>query len=581
MSRDQDLFGTDQPPVERREFTAGRLSFALENGALRHVTLDGIEAIRAIAFLVRDRDWGTVNPTILDEVITQSDDAVRIAFLARYENGGARLDVDVTVQTSADGVTVSAKGRSFGEFETNRAGFTVLHPINGVAGQPVRVDHSDGSSEASVFPYMIDPWQPFMDITGLTHHVGDSAVTCAFHGDTFEMEDQRQWGDASYKTYNRPLALPWPYLIGDGAALEQSVSLTWAAAERADVRSAETENFDATVAQLALVISPQDALRLASSPTDLLAVNPQRLLCHLDATLGDTAGQFDAFARAQRACPETTFDLELICRCDADPEPEILELSAQMAAAGFAPASVLVCPSVDRQSTPPGSQWPACPPLEQVHAAAARAFPDLIRGGGSVSFFPELNRKRPPVEMLDFVNHGLCPIVHAADDLSVMETLETISHITRSARAIIGTRSYRIGPASIAMRQNPYGDRTLPNPDNGRVCMADDDPRHRAKFGAAYAVGLATALAPSGIDVWTPAGLYGPRGVVGDAGETWPLTAALKQLAALAGQPVKQATQSGGIARLVAGNVEFVVNVTDQQINDLGPYEWRLTDLSA
>ena len=45
-------------------------------------------------------------------------------------------------------------------------------------------------------------------------------------GDTFEMEDQRNWTDASYKTYVRPLALPWPYTLASGAALDQSVTLT-------------------------------------------------------------------------------------------------------------------------------------------------------------------------------------------------------------------------------------------------------------------------------------------------------------------------------------------------------------------
>ena len=37
-------------------------------------------------------------------------------------------------------------------------------------------------------------------------------------GDTFEMEDQRNWTDASYKTYVRPLALPWPYTLAGGAS---------------------------------------------------------------------------------------------------------------------------------------------------------------------------------------------------------------------------------------------------------------------------------------------------------------------------------------------------------------------------
>mgnify|MGYP006195238293 CR=1 FL=1 len=49
------------------------------------------------------------------------------------------------------------------------------------------------------------------------------------NGDVFEMEDQRNWTDASYKTYVRPLALPWPYTLEAGTELEQAVtpSLDW------------------------------------------------------------------------------------------------------------------------------------------------------------------------------------------------------------------------------------------------------------------------------------------------------------------------------------------------------------------
>ena len=51
-------------------------------------------------------------------------------------------------------------------------------------------------------------------------------VNCRMEGDTFEMEDQRNWTDASYKTYVRPLALPWPYLIAKGETIDQTVILT-------------------------------------------------------------------------------------------------------------------------------------------------------------------------------------------------------------------------------------------------------------------------------------------------------------------------------------------------------------------
>ena len=46
-------------------------------------------------------------------------------------------------------------------------------------------------------------------------------------GDAFEMEDQRNWTDASYKTYVRPLALPWGYTLAKGSRHEQSVRLSF------------------------------------------------------------------------------------------------------------------------------------------------------------------------------------------------------------------------------------------------------------------------------------------------------------------------------------------------------------------
>ena len=46
------------------------------------------------------------------------------------------------------------------------------------------------------------------------------------NGDVFEMEDQRNWSDASYKTYVRPLSLPWPYVMEQGVVNRQSVELS-------------------------------------------------------------------------------------------------------------------------------------------------------------------------------------------------------------------------------------------------------------------------------------------------------------------------------------------------------------------
>src|SRR4029078_8876650 len=119
-----------------------------------------------------------------------------------------------------------------------------------------------------------------------------------------------------------------------------------------------------------------------------------------------------------------------------------------------------------------GVPGPPAPPLEELYGAARRAFPGARLGGGMFTFFTELNRKRPPAELLDFVHNTTCPIAHAADDRSVMETHEALPYQVATARTFIGKTPYRIGPSSIGCRDNPYGKSFTPNPNDQRICLA-------------------------------------------------------------------------------------------------------------
>jgi hypothetical protein len=122
--------------------------------------------------------------------------------------------------------------------------------------------------------------------------------------------------------------------------------------------------------------------------------------------------------------------------------------------------SVAAFPKLDERSFQPGETRPPSPPLDRIAAELRLGFPQASIGGGMPAFFTELNRKRPPWRDLDFVIHGTCPIVHAADDRSVMETLESLPWIIRSTRAVAPGCAYRIGPIGIGARLNPYGART-------------------------------------------------------------------------------------------------------------------------
>ena len=98
--------------------------------------------------------------------------------------------------------------------------------------------------------------------------------------------------------------------------------------------------------------------------------------------------------------------------------------------------------------------------------------------------------------------------------ISVMETLESMPSIIASTRNMIGKTPYHLGPSSIPCRDNPYGAAVAGEPDNGRVCLSDMDPRQRGLFAAAWNLGLVAAASQGGLDAISSGAVTGPQGVI-------------------------------------------------------------------
>ena len=141
------------------------------------------------------------------------------------------------------------------------------------------------------------------------------------------------------------------------------------------------------------------------------------------------------------------------------------------------------------------------------------------------SYFTELNRKRPPAGLFDFVGHTICPLVHAGDDLSLTEGLEALPYIIKTTRSFAGDTPYWLFPSTIAMRQNPYGAAPAENPQAGRVAMARTDPREHALIGAAWYAGVLAHAARAGLEAVTLAAVAGPSGVAAADGSPYPVHA--------------------------------------------------------
>jgi hypothetical protein len=580
------LFGTEEIPQSPVLLAAGGLTAELENGNLRYIRWNGIELLRAVSYIVRDRNWGTYNPEISNLAVEQGKEGFRVVYEAVARDAKQTFRYSAEITGASDGTLVfHGRGHAVGDFLTNRTGFVVLHPVERVAGFPAMVEHVDGKTVETKFPEIIDPLQPMMDLRAITHepHPG-VGVTCRMEGDTFEMEDQRNWMDASYKTYVRPLGLPWPYTLKDGETLDQTVTVTVNAAERgaasptAGGATLSLSGEGGTIPPLGFGLEPELAERTLAAVSLLKAAAPHHVLVHYDARRGARETILEAGAKVAIGVGAEPW-LELVVSDLDNFAAEIAGVGAAAAALGSPFATVLVSPAPDLKSTLPGSVWPACPPLAEVYVATRRAFPSARLGGGMFSYFTELNRKRPPLDEIDLVTFTNSSVVHAGDDRSVTEGLETLPYIARSAAAIAGGKPWHAGPSALGMRANPYGDAPMANPGNIRQAMNRMDPRQRGLLGGAWYVGYCAHLVRGGANAVTVGGGVGEFGIAhaamhyaqpffDAAGGVYPAFHVFKGLSALGGAKaiavdVAPAREVQGVVAKVRGTTEaWIANLT-------------------
>jgi D-apionolactonase len=521
-SRQIRLFGTEQLVLPPQVLRAGELTAELEAGNLRYIRFGGIEMIRAISFIVRDKNWGTYDPVLNDLKISEEGKTFRVAYQAIAKDGSQEFRYTAEIVGHADGrLRFQARGQAVTDFITNRTGFVVLHPIAELAGREALLAAVDGNSLETRFPDLIDPVQPMMNLRAIRHAFAPGAtVECRMEGDTYEMEDQRNWTDASYKTYVRPLARPWPYTLDAGTRLDQAVALTVSSqqqirAEASDAISVRLEGHVGIVPRLGLGLNVDDAETTLAHARTLAEVGASHLICHFDPRRGHDRDGLERSLKTAAALGATPW-LEAVVTEVGGFREEIAALGKTATELGSPFPVVLVSPASDMKCTLPGSVWPPCPKADQFYRAARLAFPHARLGGGMFSYFTELNRKRPPLEDIDFVSFTTSALVHAGDDRSVTEGLESLPYIAKSVRAFIGDRPYAVGPSAIGMRDNPYGEAPMANPNNIRQAMNRNDPRQRGLLGAAWNLAYFTHFAHGGAEAIALGGGVGPFGLLHD-----------------------------------------------------------------
>src|SRR5215207_5053553 len=220
------LNGRSNQPSDLLALRAGPLEMIYTNGSVRYIRYGRIEILRQIYAAVRDQNWGTVPGILSDIRVDKQLSSFQIAYHCIHQQGDIDFRWRGSIRGTDDGtVTFHMSGEAHSRFKRNRIGFCVLHPIT-CAGVRCRIEHIDGTVTEAAFPKDISPHQPFKAIRAIQHEIQPSVwAEVLMQGDTFEMEDQRNWTDASFKTYCTPLELSYPAMVEAGTHIEQIITL--------------------------------------------------------------------------------------------------------------------------------------------------------------------------------------------------------------------------------------------------------------------------------------------------------------------------------------------------------------------
>ena len=541
----------------RRTISHGPWSLELATDEFVELRWRGRVILRGIRAAIRDQDWRTLEPVVTAVRDDESGSDRVILLHIEYSGWGQTYAAVVALGLTDDAAVVEFDGRADAPFRGNRIGLVVLHePSN--AGEAVAITSPDGTTTTSEFPVEIQPHQPFMNIAGMRWRHDGVAVDVRFTGDTFETEDQRNWTDASYKTYSTPLGMPYPVEHPPGSTVRQSVTVTVQPdagfAEEVTHRSGEAHIVIDDVA-----VGRVPAIGLSAGTDPATAAREIVAIDGLDALLVELAGPVETrrehlrSARHEAARLHVPLDLRIVAKDSTELAAtlDLADLSEVTRLGVFHPRSHVTEPEL----------WAA------LKAESAQcAFAGTLVAGAR-SHFTELNRTidRLPLDA-DAVAFSMTPQMHAGEVERIVQTLPMQRLVAQNALRLSDGRPLHLGPITLKPRFNAVATRGGYD-EAARLGMITDDLQSTS-FTVAWTLGsvaalsaVGTAVGASGVTAAAVASVSyfetaGARGIDAADGEPYPVGRLIRALASLRG---KEVLRADGIASEAGADSTLIV----------------------
>jgi hypothetical protein len=502
----------------RLRLKAGNLLMVYENGNLRYISICQNEVIRMIYSAVRDKEWLTIKQQISAEKFNILPDSFQIEYDCKYQSGEIFFLAHYIIEGKADNSLVfKLEGEAVESFEKNRIGFCVLHPSSLYAEKDCHIIHSNNEEEILKFPKHISPHQPFTDIRSMKWDFNDHICTLNFYGDIFETEDQRNWTDASYKTYSTPLSFPFPVKLNKGEKICQHIEFKV---------EGKFEDKKKDREKTTITIFPEKTFRIPfigigrSTRKITLTKEETRILKKVsfdhyrtDLYLFSNNWKDKADLSAMEAA-KLVYPLEIALFFDDNFINQADEFIDWVR--GKHPDIVLISLFHKSQPSTPDILTDTIAPLLK------KVLPQVKIGCGTNANFAQLNRNRTKSGTNDYICYSIHPQEHAADNATLTENLQAQKDTVESAIEFANGKDIWVSPVNIQRRFNAnieYYENLISSND----FSSQSDSRIISLFGAGWTMGSLKYLIESGVEGLTYFETVGARGIYqGDFHSCWP-----------------------------------------------------------
>lgn len=504
-------YGSQQELLPPLQLRAGPLTMIFEPASafLRHVRLGDHEVLRAIYGAVRDGNWATIPPKVCNVQSQIETDNFRLSFdvICRER------DIDFLwrgqITGDRDGkVAYTFDGEARSRFQRNRIGLCALHPIVECSGRPCVVKHSDGREEHGTFPRLISPHQPFFDVREISYAIATTGMSAEvqFAGEVFEMEDQRNWTDTSFKTYSTPQSLPKPVTVEPGTNVQHTITLNLRGAVRPVLPVLQGRPPQISISTTPVLALPPIGLCVSSlrQPLTPREVDRLKLLrpSHLRVDLKLSSPEFPILlqeAAAQAALLNTGLHVGLILSDGTEAQLRTLVKEVERVQ-----PRVLLWLLFHEPEPSLQEKW-----VRLAQPILQSCAPKVLLAGGSREFFTELNRGRPSFDAPFFPAYPITPQVHMQDNTTLVENLAAQVSTVETAKEF-SARPVVISPITLRVPTRESSDQLYPNDQ----LPPDVDPRQMSLFGAGWTLGSITRLAGAGVHSLTYFETKGWKGVM-------------------------------------------------------------------